>query len=119
MEADVPTDTKICKRVENVAAERVISWDSSSAQVDTDPMCLHSFVDGSTGPPALPCTRGDALLDNGAAVPKPCLSPAGIRTRTAAGGLFSAGTASTAMGTIFPRPFFIGISERPRNVPAG
>ena len=35
--------------------------DCSANQVDPDPMCLTSFGDDSTGPPALPCSRDDAL----------------------------------------------------------
>ena len=59
-EAYVPVDTKTRKRMEDVAAERVISGDDSSAQVDTDPMCLTSFGDDSIGPPA----RGDAYVNS-------------------------------------------------------
>ena len=80
MEEDVKTDIKTRKRTEGVEEERVISGDNSSAQVDTDPMCLTSFGDNSTGPPALPCTRDDALEDNGAAAPKSCLSFTEMRT---------------------------------------
>ena len=92
--------------MEDVAAERVINGDNSSTQVDTNPMCPSIFGDDSTGPPALPCTRNAALLDNGAAAPKPSRSPAEMRTGTAAGGLIPAGTASTAVKTIVPRSFF-------------
>ena len=103
-EADVPTGTKTRKRMEDVAADQAKHGDSCSAnQADPD---LTSFDDHSTGPPALPCTRDDALVDNGAAAPKPRLSPAEMRTQTVAGGLPPAGTVSTAMRTIFPRPFF-------------
>ena len=97
MLADVPNGTKTRKRTEGAAAtERVISGDNSSAQVDTDPIRLISFGDDCTGPPALSCSRDDALVDNGAAASKPCLSPVEMRTRTATGGLFPAGTAFTA-----------------------
>ena len=105
-EADVLTDTKTRKCVKDVASAQVISGYNSSAQVDIDPMCLTSFSDNSTGPPALPYARDDALIDNGAAAPKPCLSPAEMRMRTAADGLLPTGIASTAMRTIFPRLFF-------------
>ena len=38
MEANVPSDTKTCKCMKGgTAAERVISGDNSSVQVDTDP----------------------------------------------------------------------------------
>ena len=104
MEADVTSDTKTRNRMEDVAVERVISGDSSSAEVDPDPMLLTSFGDDSNRPPALPCSRHDALVDNDAAAPKPCLSSAEMRTRTAAGSLLPAGTASTATRTIFHQP---------------
>ena len=100
-EADVPKDTKTRKRMENVAAKRVISGNNSSAEVDPDSMCLASFGDGPTGPPALPCSRDDALVDNGAAAPKQCLSPVEMSMLTAAGDILPAGKAFTAMRTIF------------------
>ena len=85
----------------------MISEDNCSAnQVDPDQMCRTSFGDDSTGPLALPCSRDEALVDNGAATPKPRLSPVEMRTPTAAGGLLPAGTASTVMRIIVPRPFF-------------
>ena len=116
----MPSDPKTRDRMEDVVADRGISRDSSSAnQVDPNQMCLTSFGDDFTGPPTLPCSRDDALVDNGAVAPKPCLSPVEMRTRTAAAGLLHAGTASTTMKTIFPRPLFLeASSERPRNVPA-
>ena len=107
MEADVTSDKKTRNRTEDVAAERVISGDNCSAnQVDPDQMCRTSFGDDSTGPLALPCSRDEALVDNDAATPKPCLSPVDLRTPTAAGGLLPTGTASTVIRTIIPRPFF-------------
>ena len=49
------SDKKTCKRMEGaVAAEGVINGDTSSAQVDSDPIRLTSFGDDFTGPPALP-----------------------------------------------------------------
>ena len=103
IEADVTSDKKTRKRTEDAAAaERVISGDSSSVtQVDLDHRCLTSFGDDFSGPPALPCSRNDALVDNGTAASKPCLSPVEMLTLTAAGGLFSAGKAATAMMAIF------------------
>ena len=105
MEADVRPDTKTRKRTEDAAADRAKSGDkSSSAQVDHDPMCLTSFGDDSTEPPTLPL-RGDALVDKGAAAPKPCPSSVKIRTPTAAGDLLPAGTASTTVTrTLFHQP---------------
>ena len=49
MEADGPSDTKTRNRMEDVAAYRMISGDSFSAnQVDPDQMCLTSFGDDFT-----------------------------------------------------------------------
>ena len=76
--------------------------DSFSAhQVDPDQMCLISFGYDSTGPPALPCPRDDALVENGAGALKLCLSPTEMRTLTVASGLLPAGTASTGTRIIF------------------
>ena len=105
-EADVKSDKKTRNGTEDVAADRVISGDNSSSQVDTDPMCLTSFGDDSTGPPSLPCSRDDALINKGAAASKPCRSLIEMHTLTAAGGLLSTSTASTATITIFDLPPF-------------
>ena len=92
MDLDVLLDTKTRNRTEEVAADRVISGDSSSAnRIDPEQMCLTSFGDYFNGPPALPCLRDDALVVNDAAAPKPCLSPVKMHTRTVAGGLLFAG----------------------------
>ena len=112
MEADVKSDTNTRKRMEDVPADRVMSGDSSSTQIDPDPMCLTSFGDYSTEPLALP-RKDDAQVDRGAAAPKPCLSPVEMRTLTAAGGLLSAGTASLRTRTNFQQPslWFCPIEE--------
>ena len=83
-----------------------MSGNSSSAQVHHDPMCLTSFGDDFIQPPARPCCKDDALVDKGAAAPKLCLSSVETCTLIAAGGLLPAGTVSTAVKTIFPRPLF-------------
>ena len=58
MEADVTSGKKTRKRTEGaVAAKRVIGGDTSSAQVDTDPIRLSSFGDDSTRTPVFPCSR--------------------------------------------------------------
>ena len=104
-EADAPTDTKTRKHTEgSTAAERVISGDNSYAEIDPDRIYLASFEDDSTGPRGHPCSRDDVLVDNGAAAPKPCLSPVEMRTRTAAGGLLAAGKVSTATRITFYQP---------------
>ena len=85
------------------AAEQVVSGDNLSAQADTAPIRLTRFGNDSARSPALNCSRDDTLVDNDSAPTKPCLSPAEIRTGTAAGGLLSAGTVSKAIRTIFSR----------------
>ena len=69
-------DTKTGERTKGAATVvQVTHRDSCSAnRVDPDPICSTSFGDNCTGPPALPCSR-DALIGNGAAAPKSCLSP--------------------------------------------
>ena len=104
MKGDVTSDKKTRKRTKGAAAGRAMSGDKSFARVDHDPMCVTSFGDDSTGPPALPCCRDDALVDKGAEAPKLCLSPVEIRTLTAAGGLLPTGTSITATRIIFRQP---------------
>ena len=72
MEADVPADTKTRGRTGGAAiAVQAMHGDSFSAnRVDPDPETFTSFGDDSTGPPALPCSRDDALVGNGAAAPE-------------------------------------------------
>ena len=104
-QADVPSDTKIHKRIEDAVAVQAKHMDSCSAnQVDPDPMCLTSFRDNSTEPPALACSRDVFLVDNGAAVSKLCLSPLEMRTPTAAGVLLPTGTSSVMRRTAFDQP---------------
>ena len=91
------TDKKTRKRAEDAAADQVKHRGSCAKRVDADPpMWLTSFGDGSTEPPALPCKYND-MIDEGAAAPKPCLSPVEMRTPTVAGGLLPTGTTSTAI----------------------
>ena len=98
---DVPTVKKTHTGAEEAPANQAKHGDSCSAKkVDPDPMCLTSFRDDSTEPPALPC-RDDVLVNKGAAVPKPCLSPVEMRTLTAAGGLPPASTAFVVTRAIF------------------
>ena len=103
MEANVKPDAKIRKRTEEAGAVQAKYGDICFVnQADPDEINLTSFGNDSTGPSALPYTRDDALVSNGASATEPCLSPAEMRTRTATGGLLPAGTASTATRTIFP-----------------
>ena len=76
-------------------------------------MCLTSFGEDSTGPPAVPCSRGDALVNKGTVAPKPCLSPVEMRTLTAVGSLLPAGTVSSATRAKFHQPplWFCPIEE--------
>ena len=103
MEANVQADKKARERTEGAAtAVQAMHGDSCSAnRVDPDPMCSTSFGSDSSGPPALPCSRDNALVGSGAAAPKSCLSPLEIRLLTAAGGLLPAGETSTATSTTF------------------
>ena len=76
----VTPDTKT--RTLDAAADRAKQGDnSSSAQVDHDPMYLTRFGDDSTKPPALPC-RDDALVNKGAQAPKSCLSRGDAHTNS-------------------------------------
>ena len=102
----MPSDTKTyeCKEGAAAAVQAKHGDNYSANQVDPDPMCLASFGEDSSGPPALPCLRDDALVDNGAAALKSCLSPLGMRTPIAAGVLLPADTASTATRTTFDQP---------------
>ena len=99
MVADGQTDTKTRERTDGATmAVQAMHGDSCSAnRVDPDPMFSTSFGDDCTRPPAPPCSRKDALVDNGAAAPKSCLPPLETRTTTAAGGLFP--TAETSRAT--------------------
>ena len=106
MEADGQADIKTRKRTEGAAtAVQAMHGDScSSKRVDPNPICSTNFGDGCIGPPALPCSREDALVDNGAAAPQSCLSPLEMRSPTAAGGLLPTGEASIATRTTFNQP---------------
>ena len=97
MEADAPLDTKARERTKGTAAAvQAKHGDSYSAnRNDPNPTCLTSFGDDSTEPPALPCSRDDALVGNGAAAPKSRLTPLEMRTPTAADGFLPAGKTST------------------------
>ena len=103
MKADGLTDEKTRERTEGAAkAVQAMHGDSCFAnRVDPDLMCSTIFGGDSTGPPALPCSRYDALVSNGAAAPKSCLSPLEMRSPTATGGLLSAGMATSATKTAF------------------
>ena len=102
-EAARPSDITTRERTEGAAkAVQAMHGDSfSENRVDPDPKSSTSFGDDSTGPPALPCSRDDALVDNGAAAPKSCLSPLGMRSPTATGGLLPTDKTSTATRIIF------------------
>ena len=98
MVVDGQADTKTRECTEGAAtAVQAIHGDHCSAnRVDPDPMCSTSFGDDCIGSPAPPCSRGDTLVDNGAAAPKSCISLLEMRTTTAAGGLLPTGEISTA-----------------------
>ena len=112
----MPSGTKARERTDGAAAAIQAKHGDSCFvnQMDPDPVCLTSFGDDSTGPPALPCSRDDALVDNGAAAPKSCLSPLEMRTPTAAGGLLPAGTASITTRTTIDQPSLVLSDRRDR-----
>ena len=87
MEADGPADTKTRERVESAAkAVQAKHGDNCTAQRVQDGPKTSICFDVKAEPPALPC-RDDVLTENGAAVPKSCLSPLEMHSPTAAGGL--------------------------------
>ena len=49
-------------------------------KIDPDLICLTSFGDDSTEPPALPPCRDDAMVDKDAAASKTYFSPVEMRT---------------------------------------
>ena len=99
MKADVQTDTKTYKSLENAETDQAKNGDSCSAQsVQAGPTSLTIF--GMRAKLSALPRRDDVLVDKGAAVPKPCLSPAEMRTLKAAGGLRPAGKASRVTRTI-------------------
>ena len=106
MEVDVKVDKKTDECTAGAAtAVQAMHGDSVSAnRIDSDPKRSTSFGDDSPGPPALPCSRDDALVGNGAAAPKSCLLPLEMRSPTAAGGLLPADKASTATRITFYQP---------------
>ena len=96
MEVDVSSDTKTRERTEGAATAVQVKHGDDSI----------GFGDDSTGLPVLPCSRGDTLVDNGAAAPKSFLSPLEMRMLTATGGLLPASTASTATRTTLTNHIF-------------
>ena len=101
MEADMPSDTKIRERTEGAATavQAKHGYSCSSERVHAGPTCSTSFG-VKAEPPALPC-RDDVLVENGAAVPKSCLSPSEMRTPTAGGDLLPTDKTSTATRITF------------------
>ena len=74
-------DKNTWERTESAATvAQAMHGDSCSAnRVDPDTMCSTSFGGDSTRSPALLCSRDDALVGNGTAAPKSCLSPLEMR----------------------------------------
>ena len=106
MVADGQAGTKTRERTEGAAtAVQAMHGDSRSTnRVGPDPMCSTSFGDDSIGSPALPCSRKGALVDNGTAAPKSCLSPLEMRSPIATGGVLPAGKISTETKATFDHP---------------
>ena len=103
MEADRPANTKTSERTSDAAtAVQSMHGDSCSTdRIDPDPMCSTSFGDECTRPPAAPCSRESAMVDDRAAAPESCLPSLDMRSPTAAGGLVPTGEASRATKTTF------------------
>ena len=79
---------------------------SSARRVDDGPTSLTNFGKIAKPPLAPEKCIGGALVNEGHEAPKRYLPPVEARMlSSAAGGLLSSGTASTAMRTVFPRPF--------------
>ena len=106
MDADVPADKKTRGRTEGAttALQATRGDIFSESQVNPDPKRSTHFGDDFAGLTALPHSGDDALVDNGAAAPKSCISPLEMRAPTVAGGLLPAGTISTATRTPFDQP---------------
>ena len=101
MKADVTANKKTRERTEvAVAAVQVKYGDSCSAKkAQAGPTSFGVKAE----PPAIP-RRDDVLVDNGAAVPKSCVSPLEIHTPTAAGGLLLASKPSTTTKITYNQP---------------
>ena len=106
MKADEQADNKTRERTEGAAtAVQAMHGDScSTTRVDPDPMCSTSVGDDCTGSPAPSCSGENALVDNGAAAPKSCLSPLKMRTTSAAGGLLPTGETTTTTKPTINKP---------------
>ena len=102
-EADVEPDTKTRKRTESACAA---DSESSSARFDDGSTSLTSFgmIAEALAPEKF---IGDVLVSKGAEASKLHLPPIEVRMLSStAGDLLPAGTVSTIMRTIFPRPLF-------------
>ena len=101
--ADVPADKKNRERAEGAATTVQAKHGEScfAKRVQAGPKSSTSSGDDFTGPPALLCSRDDALVGNGIATPKSRLSPLEMRTPTATGGLLPAVITSTAKRITF------------------
>ena len=90
VEADIKPDTKTQKLLEGAAADDDKYGDTSSARVDDDSIRLTSFGDQEFSNPLLAPKKsiGDALANEGAAVPKPHFPPVEVSMLTSAAGGF-------------------------------
>ena len=106
MEADVQADTKTRERTKGAATPVQVMHGVScfSNRVYPDSICSTNFGDDCIEPPALPCSRDDAVVDNSAAAPKSCPPPLEMHSPTAAGGLRPTGEASIATRTTVNHP---------------
>ena len=105
-ETDVPTVKKTRKHAQDAAADQAKHGDRCSAKrLDTGPTCSTSF--GMTADPPALSRRNDVVFDKGAEAPKSHFPSVEVRMLlSATGDQIPAGTASTAIRTIFPQPLF-------------
>ena len=102
MEADGPADTKTRELTEDptTAVQAMHGNTFSAGRVGPGPKTTSTSFGWKADPPALPC-RDDILVENGAAVPKSCLSPLEMRSPTVAGGLLHTSKASMVTRTTY------------------
>ena len=112
MEADVKVDKKTRKPTGGAAtAVPARHGDSCTAKRVQDGPKNSTIFGVKAEPPALPC-KEDVLVDNGAAAPRPCLSPLEIRTPTATSDLLPTDKTSTVTRTTFHHCLFGSVRRK-------
>ena len=108
MKTDVRADKMTRERTEGAAkAVQTMHGDGVFAnRVEPDSNGSAGSGDDCIGRPALSCSMDNALVDNGAAAPKSCLSPLAMRSPITADGLLPTGKTSTAIKALSTTQFF-------------